>query len=130
LYCQIRGQDFWDGLLEGHWSELFGPNAHQATWFGEGLAETVVDIPETWSFLVTPYEAADGGHRTPALLGGFLRSAALKDKEIVEGSLDDAVSDHVLGAIFPYLQMAVGINEAGVRRLGASIEEGMAPPTA
>jgi hypothetical protein len=77
-------------LLEALWPELFGPNAHQATWFGDGLAETVVDIPETWSFLLNRYEATDEVHRNPALLRGFLQFAALKDKESVERFLDDS----------------------------------------
>ncbi|MCG6862940.1 MAG: hypothetical protein LJE70_16940 [Chromatiaceae bacterium] len=115
-------------LLEGLWPEIFGPNAHQATWFGKGLAETVVHIPEIWGFLLDRYEATDDGRRNPVLLGGFLRSAALKDKGLVEGILDAAVSDPILGPVFPYLQAVVGFDEAGFLRLVASIETGLAPP--
>jgi hypothetical protein len=73
-------------LLDGIWPELFGPDAHQASWFGEGLAETVVDLAETWCDLLGHYSATDELHRNPSVLGGFLRAAATRDRAQVEGS--------------------------------------------
>jgi len=115
------------GLLEGLWPELLGPNAHQAIGVGEGLAETVVDLSEAWAYLLERYGAIEHGQRNPALLGGFIRGAAPRDKAKVEGFLDDAVCDQLLGPVFPSLQVSVDVNEAGVRRLIASIKAGLAP---
>jgi hypothetical protein len=114
--------------FDGDWPELFGPGAHQAGWFGEGLAEAAVDLARTWADLLERYRATDGERRNPSLLGGFLRTAALKDKAKVHDLLDAAVRDPLLGPDFPYLQASVGVDEDGARRLVASIESGLAPP--
>lgn len=116
--------------FDGDWSELFGPEAHQARWFGEGLAETAVDLATTWVELLERYRATDGGRRNPSLLGGFLRTAASKDAAKVNDLLDAAVSDRFLGPVFPYLQVSVGVDEDGTRRLIASVEAGLAPSRA
>ena len=115
-------------LFEALWSELFGPNAHQANWFGEGLAETMLDLSEAWAHLLDRYGAIEHEQRNPALLSGFIRGAAARDKVKVEGFLDDAVCDQLLGHVFPFLQVSFEIDEAGIRRLIDSIEAGLAPP--
>jgi len=115
-------------LLDGMWLELFGPDAHQTSWFGEGLAETVVDLIQTWRDLLGHYAATDEQHRNPSLLGGFLRVAAVRDRVAVEGFLDAAVDDPLLGPAFPFLQVSVGVDEAGVQRLIASVTAGLAAP--
>jgi hypothetical protein len=115
-------------LFDDDWPELFGPDAHQAAWFGEGLAETTGDLDKTWADLLERYRATDGERRNPSLLGGFLRIAASREKAKIHDWLDAAVSDPLLGPVFPYLQASLGVDEDGARRLIASIESGLAPP--
>lgn len=114
--------------FDGDWPALFGPDAHQAAWFGEGLAETADDLGKTWADLLERYRATDGERRNPSLLSGFLRTAGLKDKAKVHDLLDAAVRDPLLGPVFPFLQVSIGVDEAGVRRLIASVESGLASP--
>jgi hypothetical protein len=115
-------------LFDGDWPELFGPDAHQAGWFGEGLAEATVDLEKTWADLLERYCATDAEQRNPSLLGGFLRTAVLKDKPRVDQWLDAAVCDLLLGPVFPHLQSSVEVDEDGARRLIASVESGLASP--
>lgn len=89
-------------LFDGDWPELFGPNAHQASWFGQGLAATAVDLAKTWADILERYGATDGQQRNASLLGGFVRAAASRDKAKVDGWLDAAVRDPLLGPVFPY----------------------------
>lgn len=114
--------------FDGDWPELFGPDAHQAVSFGEGLAETSVDLGKTWADLLERYRATDEERRNPSLLAGFLRTAALKDNAQVHDLLDAAVRDPLLGPVFPYLQASVGVDEDGLRRIISSFEAGLAPP--
>ena len=114
--------------FDGDWPELFGRDAHQADWFGEGLAEATVDLARTWADLLERYRTTDGERRNPSLLGGFLRAAALRDKAKVHDLLDAAVRDPLTGPVFPYLQASVGVDEDGARRLTAAVECGLAPP--
>ncbi|WP_143741861.1 type 1 periplasmic-binding domain-containing protein [Thiorhodovibrio frisius] len=116
--------------FDGDWPELFGPEAYQAGWFGEGLAETAADLATTWAELLERYRATDAERRNASLLGGFLRTAASKDAAKVNDLLDAAVSDRFLGPVFPYLQASVGGDEGGTRRLIASVETGLAPARA
>jgi hypothetical protein len=116
--------------FDGDWPELFGPDAHQAGWFGEGLAEAAVDLARTWADLLERYRSTDGERRNPSLLGGFLRAAALRDKAKVHDLLDGAVRHPLTGPVFPYLQASVGVDEDAARRLIASVESGLAPPQA
>jgi hypothetical protein len=113
--------------FDDHWPELFGPDARQAALFGEGLAETAVDVTKTWAGLLERYRATDHERRNPSLLGGFLRTAALKHKAKVDDLLDAAFHDPLLVPVFPYLQVSVGVDEDGTRRLIASVESGLAP---
>lgn len=115
-------------LFDGDWPDLFGPDAHQAVFFGEGLAETAVDLEQAWTDLLEHYRSTDVERRNPSLLGGFLRAVASKDKRKVNDWLDTAVRDSLLGPTFPYLQASVGVDEDGTRRLIASVESGLAAP--
>jgi hypothetical protein len=117
-------------LLDGIWPELFGRDAHQASRFGEGLAETVVNLPQTWRELLGHYGATEDEHRNPSLLVGFLRALALRDNALVEGLFDVALADPLLAPIFPLLQTVVTLDEAGVRRLTASVASGLTPARA
>jgi len=91
--------------FDGDWPELFGPNAHQAGWFGEGLAEAAVDLEKTWADLLERYRGTDAERRNPSLLG-----------------------DSLLGSVFPYLQASLGVDQDGTRRLIASLASSLAPP--
>ncbi|EGV28599.1 hypothetical protein ThidrDRAFT_3591 [Thiorhodococcus drewsii AZ1] len=112
------------------WNDLFSPAAHQASWVGEGYAEAVAAISEGWASLVERYGASKQDSRNSALMGGFLRKSAEMDRTSVERFLDEAVSDPVLGPVFPFLQLQAGIEGGAVRRLIESAEGGLAQPRA
>jgi hypothetical protein len=115
------------GLLDGIWPVLFGPDAHQAFFFGEGLAEASVDVSQAWHDLLGHYAATDEESRNPSLLVGFMRATALRDRNQSNCFLDDAVVDPLLGPIFPQLQVFAGVDDVGIRRLAASAAAGLAP---
>ncbi|MCU0735532.1 MAG: ATP-binding protein [Methylotetracoccus sp.] len=110
------------------WTELLGPNGHQAYWFGQGFAQATTDIAASWAGLHERFRGCDPIKRNASLLGGFLEGAAATHRALVEGFLDDAIRDPDLGSVVPYLQIAAGLDQAGVGRLLASLEVGLAPP--
>ncbi len=113
--------------FERCWPELFGPSAYQAHWFGQGLAWGASNIDACWADLRERFSGCDPDKRNVALLCGFLEGAAAAHRPSVDRFLDDAMSDRDLGPVFPHLQMAVGVDQAGIRRLLAALEVGLSP---
>lgn len=110
------------------WTELLGPNGHQAYWFGQGFAQATTDIAASWADLQDHFRGCDPIKRNASLLGGFLEGAVATHRALIEGFLGEAIGNPDLGSVFPLLQMVVGLDEAGVGRLLASLEVGLAPP--
>lgn len=119
--------DLWHQLFGPN---VFGPNTHQATSFGEGFADTVLDASAAWSYLVQRYQEVEDSQRNPSLLGGFLRGIGLKNRALVDALLRNAIRDPLLAPVFPFLQLSVGIDQAGVQRLLDSIGYAVAPARA
>lgn len=117
-------------VLGDLWHQLFGPDAHQATSFGEGFADTVLDASAAWSYLVQRYREVEDSQRNPSLLGGFLRGIGTRNRALVDAFLTAAIRDPILATIFPRLQVAVGVDQAGVQRLLDSIGYAVAPARA
>ncbi|MBX7244192.1 MAG: ATP-binding protein [Candidatus Sumerlaeaceae bacterium] len=117
-------------VLGDLWQQLFGPNAHQATSFGEGFADTVLDASAAWRYLVQRYQEVEDSQRNPSLLGGFLRGIGLKNRALVDALLRNAIRDPILAPVFPFLQLSVGVDQAGVQRLLDSIGYAVAPAQA
>lgn len=116
--------------FEHWWPELFRSDAHQAYWFGLGLAEGAANVSVVWTDLHQRLQGCAPERRNSPLLCGFLDGAAGKDRSAVDKILDGAVCDPELGSVFPHLQKAAGIDDAGIHRLQAAADLGTAPPSA
>ncbi|HYN79711.1 MAG TPA: hypothetical protein VES73_18170 [Lamprocystis sp. (in: g-proteobacteria)] len=114
-------------LLDGILPELFGRDAHQAAYFGEGFADASQNLSQAWRYLLGHYGSRDEKSRNASLLGGFLRVAVLRDRAKFERFLDDAVIDPLLCQALPWLQFSAGVDEGGIGRLIASVGAGLAP---
>ncbi len=95
--------------------------------FGQGLGEGCLDFPKMWQNFLIQLNAIDKERRNYQVLKGFLNAISKTNSQISEKFLDDAVSDNVLGCVFPELQTSVEINESGVERLKKSLELDIAP---
>ncbi len=118
------------GTIGALWSDLCGPDAHQALWFGQGFAESAENLTSGWSLLVRNYGESNHLSRNPSILAGFLRAASGMDKPLVDRMLSDAVHDPLLGVDYPRIQIFVGVDQAGVARLLDSIKARLAPASA
>lgn len=115
--------------IDALWSDLCGPDAHQALWFGQGFAESTESLTSGWSYLAGKYGESIHVPRNPSILAGFLSTASTIDKPLVDRMLSDAVHDPVLGMDFPRIQIFVGVDQVGVTRLLDAIRGRLAPAT-
>lgn len=95
--------------------------------FGVGLASGAESLDEMWQKLRAAFAAAPEKDKNATVLRGFLSGAACQSSEKVAEFLDAAITDTVLGRIFPYLQCAVDIDEQGMQRLFDSLGARLAP---
>ena len=116
--------------IDALWPELLGPKAAQARQFGEGFGQTAADLPDAWGILVRRFADVADTQRNPALLAGFLRAAMHRDDQLVASMLSEAVRSPILAPWFPYLQLTVGLDAAGIGRLVDAVERGAAPASA
>ena len=94
---------------------------------GVGLAMGTKDPAEMWRTLTTAFATAPEGGQNPMVLRGFLDGLSRSAPEKVSHYLDGAVTDSVLGSVFPLLQCSVDIDEAGASRIMKSLRQGLAP---
>ncbi|MGE5506157.1 MAG: hypothetical protein ACM31L_17175, partial [Actinomycetota bacterium] len=95
--------------------------------FGLGLGRGADDPAGLWAMLV----ALVGNGATLGDLGmlcGFLKGVAERDQAAVGPMLDEALDHRILGPVFPDLQRAVGIDEAGVERLVRAAQAALVEP--
>ncbi|MFU2016167.1 hypothetical protein ACM6Q7_14100 [Peribacillus butanolivorans] len=95
--------------------------------FGEGLAEGCHCPEELWRSIVEQLSLLDEGVRNFQLLRGVLKGTAQINRNLAEQFLDLAVTEKLLGKIYPWLQTSIPINSVGVERLKRSLEIGLAP---
>ncbi|QSA95716.1 hypothetical protein [Methylococcus sp. EFPC2] len=115
--------DILDALLP----DLFTCHKVDRRWaFGMGLAEGADDIDEMWQTLVKNLMSISLGERNIQVLLGFLSGAVNLAPARVAEWLDATVTDPALGPLFPILQCAVPIDEAGINRLLVSAQLGLA----
>ena len=115
--------DVLDGLLP----DLLTEQGEFVSVFGKGLGETVTDIDAMWRRLVSAFAAIADNRRNLALLNSFFGVASERDAVWAGNILDEAVTDPLLGPVFPLLQTAVDIDGAGVERLLWALATGLAP---
>lgn len=84
---------------------------------GQGLADGAADLQALWDQLTAAMAGVERQKRQFGVLGGFLNAGQARDPAWTTSALDAAVYDDVLGEMFPYFQITVGIDDAGVERL-------------
>jgi len=92
--------------------------------FGAGLAEGSKDKAGTWQRLVSQFSQTEQKDRRPAVLRGFLHSLHLSGSDLANSLLDSALQEESLLSCFPALQVSVGVDNRGLRRLQRSLEIG------
>ena len=95
--------------------------------FGRGLAIATPRVEATWNSLVAQFGATAKSKRTALILRGFVQGLSARDIGLTNALLDKAVSDEILAAWFPELQVAAPIDQRGVKRLRKSLALGRAP---
>jgi hypothetical protein len=80
---------------------------------------------DNWSAMVTQLAKAD--NPCGLFLCGFLHGLQMRDGDLVDHLLDEALHDPVLASWFPELQAGVAIDNKGVARLHRSLGRGTAP---
>jgi hypothetical protein len=107
--------------------ELLSSKGARLFEFGEGLAEGC-SIPQTlWVNTLAQVNLIDENIRNFQLIGGILRGFSKRDRNFAERLLDEAVSDELLGPIYPWLQTRISINSKGVARLKESLRKDISP---
>lgn len=107
--------------------ELVSNLAHRARPFGEGVATGASDIEAAWATLVHAFSSASEGCRGVDVLCGFLAVCAQRNAELQQRLLEDAVTDSVLGPVYPLLQIFGAADGPCLPRLIRSLSIGLAP---
>ena len=94
--------------------------------FGRGLADGCSDKQELWQILCTQLEKTPSEKRQIGVLLGFLSSCAESDPVFYSSTLDNLISDHLLGEWFPIFQTTSTIDQRGVERLHEALATGRA----
>ncbi|XIA64483.1 hypothetical protein ACFIOY_37505 [Bradyrhizobium sp. TZ2] len=92
---------------------------------GKGLALAAEEPGQMWLAMTTALASSEKPNVT--LLCGFLEGLSKRDSVLIGALLDDAVENSTLGRQFPLLQLAAGLDGAGLVRLHKSLEIGEAP---
>lgn len=97
----------------------------QALLFAEGYANQTDDLDGMWMRLVDI--ASSRSVADPAVLMGYLRGAKARDEDRVSRWLDAALGQPGAARHLVALQIAVGLDEAGVARWLAGVSDGRIP---
>lgn len=94
--------------------------------FGFGLVKAASDPASVWRELVGAFVAADPAARSVQVLNGFLGGLNVRDRQMFEQLLDDALEDSALSEWVPLLQTSVKLDRRGCDRLQKSLARGKA----
>lgn len=98
--------------------EIVSTNGQFLQAFGRGLAEGCGDLSVLWHRLRHAFgEVADPTKRNPSALVGFVAASKSINAAFCEATLDELLSDTLLGTMFPWFQVAAGIDQRGLARL-------------
>lgn len=95
--------------------------------FGIGLSEIGGNPGQLWDRLANQLTTTPLSQQRVNVFCGFLHGLSVKNPDLVERLLDDAVESDTLACWYPVLQTAVEINVRGVDRLLHSLALGKAP---
>jgi hypothetical protein len=94
--------------------------------FGRGLADGCSDKQELWQMLCTQLEKTPSEKRQIGVFLGFLSSCAESDPAFYNSTLDNSISDDLLGEWLPIFQTTSTIDQRGVERLHEALDTGKA----
>ena len=106
--------------------EVFSASAGRLYSFGRGLALGSSDLLGAWQKLCAVLATVPANARNASALNGFLNAGWTQHPSLVNGILDEAVNDVLLGPYFPRLQSSIPIGEIGAERLLKSVASGLA----
>jgi hypothetical protein len=95
--------------------------------FGEGLLEGTTDAAELWDRLVGALKTSEKSLRKPQVLRGFLSALHATTPALAAAFLDSSLEDETLSYWYPFLQVAIAIDDEGVVRLKRSLAFGKTP---
>jgi hypothetical protein len=95
--------------------------------FGEGLYAGAAEPVHFWDRLVTVLAGTEERMRKPQILCGFLHAAHAQHPALVDSLLDQSLEHETLATWYPFLQLAVPIDEKSVQRLKQSLASGKTP---
>ncbi len=94
--------------------------------FGRGLADGCSDKQELWQILCTQLEKTSPEKQQIGVFLGFLSSCAESDPAFYNSTLDNLISDDLLGELLPIFQTTSTIDQRGVERLHEALDTGKA----
>ena len=94
--------------------------------FGRGLADGCSDKQELWKILCAQLEKTPSEKRQIGVFLGFLSSCAESDPIFYNSTLDNLISDDLLGEWLPIFQTTSTIDQRGVERLHEALDTGKA----
>ena len=94
--------------------------------FGRGLADGCSDKQELWQILCAQLEKTPSEKRQIGVFLGFLSSCAESDPTFYNSTLDNLISDDLLGEWLPFFQTTSTIDQRGVERLHEALYTGKA----
>ncbi len=106
--------------------ELVSTHNNRLYTFGRGLSDGCDDKQVLWSILCDQLKKTPSDNRELRVLLGFLSSCAENAPEFYNSTLDDLISDDLLGDSFPFLQTTSPIDKRGVERLLEALRIGKA----
>ena len=92
---------------------------------GRGLALAAEEPKQIWLMMTTAL--ASNEKKNPSILIGFLERLREPDPVLTAELLDDALESSTLAPQFPILQIAAGLDDAGLSRLHRALEIAKAP---
>lgn len=107
--------------------EAANKNAQRAWPFGRGLALGAQDAVTMWRDLIAAITLHVDEDRGYAIVCGFLRGTSERDRQLAEAFFDEALKHPILGPQFPYLQVAIDLDERALGRLVTATELRLAP---
>ncbi len=120
----------------GPTSEVWLPLARQACAhmksgscadFGRGLGQTVHDVVASWAHLVAIFGELELESRNPSILCGFLSAAHEREPDVVQGWLDEAIADRLLGPHIVDLSVSLPIDRRSIDRLTEAVRLNASP---
>ena len=114
------------GTLNALLPELVSTHNTRLHSFGRGLADGCSDKQELWQILCAQLEKTPSEKRQINVFLGFLSSCAENDPAFYNSTLDNLISDDLLGEWLPIFQTTSTIDKRGVERLHEALYTGKA----